>query len=653
MKTSRILGLAIFLMSSGASAQTIFHLEGGKFPTTPLTPAIGGQVKYFGGRVISNVEIVEVAWGSSVDSGYLTQLQGFYTAIAPSAFIDWMTEYDTIGLSGFSDLAPGSNQHIGRGAYASTVVITPNNQSTNLSDQDIQTELVAQLTAKTLPAPALDANGNVDSLYMFDFPAGTTITLVNIQSCQSFGAYHFTTTYNGMSIPYGVHPDCGYSFQQATIVHSHELAEALTDTEVGLVETNTTNLCARPLAWTTYASTAWASQEIADICQGNYDQIAGYTVQKIWSNYAQGCVAQIPICDGVLAPPACRPCSEFDDEAACTNACATAGSKDGQCVPCTSKDAKACSGATPVCDDATYACVQCEANSDCKDPTEPVCDATHVCRGCAHDSECSNGQVCDELGDAGVSSDASTDGGDAGQSFPKGQCVDCNTSAQCQEGSDLHEPHMRCRAHRGCGLGRRRRRRRRIVVGMWMRGHRVERLAFAWRFLGRRARVSGSTPSSATSVMSLQSAWRGRSTARRRRRRGREHRVVDVKRRHCRSHRTCRPRFDPLRLACNSRPLRKTRAFRCTSSWVCRSPCMRRMLRSSNAPTASVFVANPDGHATSPSCATHTAPPVANLSSAARRRLAKKPRRRRAIFDVSVAESNSHVPPCAGGGLTR
>jgi MYXO-CTERM domain-containing protein len=415
---------AILLATSQASAQAIFPLDHGKFPTTPTAPTIGGQVKYFGGRVISNVKIVEVAWNSSVDSAYLTQLQGFYTAIAPSAFVDWMTEYDTIGLTGFSDLQPGSNQHIGRGAYVSTVVLVPNNKSTTLTDADIQTELVAQLTSKALPAPSLDANGNVDSLYMIDFPSGTTITLVNIQSCSSFGAYHFTATYQGMSIPYGVHPDCGYNFQQATIVHSHELAEAMTDTEVGLVETNTTNLCVRPLAWTTYASTAWASQEIADICQGNYDQIAGYTVQKIWSNYAQGCVAQIPICDGVLAPPACRPCNEYDDEAACTNACATSGTKDGQCVACTSNDAKACSGATPACDDATYTCVACVKNDDCKNASTPICDTTHVCRGCTSDSDCTGGRVCDSSG-----GDAGADAGDA----ENGQCVACNTNAECQE----------------------------------------------------------------------------------------------------------------------------------------------------------------------------------------------------------------------------
>ncbi len=412
-----VLAFALTLVPANASAQAIFRLESGKIPSSPLS----GDLKYFGGRVISNVKIVEIAWGSGVDSNYMTQLQGFYTAIVKSPFVDWMTEYDTIGLTGFADFLPGSNQHIGRGSFVANVVITPTNKSTALTDADIQTELAAQLASSALPAPAVDSGGNVDSLYMIDFPPGTSITLVNIQSCSSFGAYHFTLTYQGKSVPYGVHPNCGYSFNTSTLIHSHELAEAMTDMEVGLVETNTTNKNARPLAWTTIAQTAWQSSESGDLCEGTSDTVATYTVQKIWSNYAQACVAQIPICDGVLVPPACRPCNAFDSGNACTNACATGGTKSGQCVTCTSKYETACTGATPVCDDATYTCVACVANADCKTASAPVCDSTsHTCRGCTSDNECGGG-------DAGV---------DAGASLlcdvPSGQCVQCKTNAQCK-----------------------------------------------------------------------------------------------------------------------------------------------------------------------------------------------------------------------------
>ncbi len=417
MRAGWVLGVALTLVSADASAQAIFRLDNGKLPSAPLS----GDLKYYGGRVISNVKIVEVAWGSGVDTSYMTQLQGFYTAIVKSPFVDWMSEYDTIGLTGFADLQPGSNQHIGRGSFVANVVITPANKATSLTDADIQTELAAQITSNALPQPALDKDGNVDSLYMIDFPPGTSITLLNIQSCSSFGAYHFTMTYQGKSVPYGVHPNCGYSFDTSTIIHSHELAEAMTDMEVGLVEYNTTNKSARPLAWTTIAQTAWQSSESADLCEGTSDKVAGFTVQKVWSNYAQACVAQIPICDGVLVPPACRPCNAYDSGNACTDACATSGPKAGQCVTCTSKYEAACTGATPVCDDATYTCVACVKNTDCTNASTPICDSTsHTCRGCTSDNDCGSGDAGSDAGASNVCD------------VPSGKCVACNTDAQCK-----------------------------------------------------------------------------------------------------------------------------------------------------------------------------------------------------------------------------
>jgi MYXO-CTERM domain-containing protein len=426
------IGLALLLLPFPAAAHGVYRLENGKLPTSNMP--FSSDLKYFGGHVISNVNIVEVAWNSSVDSAYMTQLQGFYKAIVVSPFIDWMTEYDTIGLSGFADLLPGTNQHIGRGSFGGNFVITPSTSSTTITDTDIQNELVAQLTKAALPAPTVDVGGGVNSLYMFDFPAGASITLVNISSCSSFGAYHFTVKYNGMDVPYGVHPNCGYSFNTSTLIHSHELAEAITDTEVGAVEYNTTNLCMRPLAWTTIASTAWASQEAGDLCEGTSAQIATYTVQKIWSNYAQGCVAEIPICDGVLIPPACRPCNTYDSGNACTNACALGGTKSGQCVTCTGAYPNACTGPTPVCDDATYTCVGCLKNADCTQAAMPICDATsHTCRACTSDGDCGGGDA--GAADAGASlvCDLATD-------MQTGQCVACNTDAQC--GAKAH-----CTAH--------------------------------------------------------------------------------------------------------------------------------------------------------------------------------------------------------------
>src|SRR4051794_37269093 len=64
------------------------------------------DLKYYGGRVISNVEIVAVFWGPNVDAMVVSQIGAFYSAIVKSSYIDWLTEYDTIGKVGLVDMMP-------------------------------------------------------------------------------------------------------------------------------------------------------------------------------------------------------------------------------------------------------------------------------------------------------------------------------------------------------------------------------------------------------------------------------------------------------------------------------------------------------------------------------------------------------------------
>jgi MYXO-CTERM domain-containing protein len=196
--------------------------------------------------------------------------------------------------------------------------------------------------------------------------------------------------------------------------------EAITDTEAGLA-----NLMAaptRPLGWT---GSQGASAEVGDLCwhyfQNDHGPMNGYTVQQIWSNEANGCVYEIPICDGTNAT-LCRKCNQYDDGLACGGAkpaCALNGPNGGKCVACTPTYTKGCTGATTVCDATTDTCVQCLENGDCK-ATAPVCNTTtKTCRGCESDAECATGTYCD------VGADTS-----------KGQCVACNLDAQCPAGDE-------------------------------------------------------------------------------------------------------------------------------------------------------------------------------------------------------------------------
>jgi methionine-rich copper-binding protein CopC len=268
-----------------------------------VAPLAVGNLKYYGGKVISNAKVYQVLYGSGT---YIPEVSGaqmgnFYQQVTNSAYMDWQSEYNTVGVVPV-DGGPSSNQTIGRGSFAGKIQITPaaSRNGSTITDAQIQTELKAQITAGVLPMP--DAN----TVYMIDFPAGKTISQGGSNSCQAGGfcAYHSTVA-AASPIPefyYGVLPDmsassgcssgCGTStvFNNQTSVASHELLEAITDAEVGIGTT-----VSRPLAW--YDT---ANGENADICNAQQGTIVGtdgvtYTVQKSWSNRYAACIVVPPV----------------------------------------------------------------------------------------------------------------------------------------------------------------------------------------------------------------------------------------------------------------------------------------------------------------------------------------------------------------------
>ena len=275
-----------------------------KGPVGRAAPA-GAHLTYFGGPVISNAHVVEVLYGSG---SYLTQVSttttpsigSFFGDIlgTNSGYINLLTQYDT-------PASGGTNQTIGNGTFDGLFQIVPSagNNGSTIDDTQIQAELLAQISAGHLPAPLLDAAGNVNTLYMIYFPPGKTITQGGSSSCVGGGfcAYHGTTsnTLNSKHLLYGVLPDmqsggcavgCGAStvFGNYTSVTSHELTESITDADVGIATT-----FAPPLAWYDMAN-----GEIGDICNAQQGSYAAngttYTIQLEFSNAANNCVLPPP-----------------------------------------------------------------------------------------------------------------------------------------------------------------------------------------------------------------------------------------------------------------------------------------------------------------------------------------------------------------------
>jgi hypothetical protein len=277
-----------------------------------LAAPAGAHLTYFGGPVISNVQVVQVLYGSG---SYNAQVAGTSTPsmgsfygdfLGTSGYVSLMTQYNT-------PASGGTNQTIGNGSFGGLFQIVPaaGNNGSTITDAQIQSELLAQITAGHLPSPILDAAGNPNTLYMIFFPPGKTISQGGSNSCQAGGfcAYHGTTstTLNSKNILYGVLPDmqagsgcstgCGTSttFGNYTSVTSHELTEAITDADVGIATT-----FAPPLAW--YDMT---NGEIGDICNGQQGSYTAngttYTIQLEFSNAANNCVL----------PPAGAPTPNF------------------------------------------------------------------------------------------------------------------------------------------------------------------------------------------------------------------------------------------------------------------------------------------------------------------------------------------------------
>jgi hypothetical protein len=310
-------------------------------PARALPAAGNGNVHmtYRGGPVISSVEVHTVFWGSGVPNQ--SQLDAFYTAIADSSYIDGLSEYDT------------PTQNIAHGSFKGSFVDTKAPSGSSVSDDAIQQEIGQRIDDGSLPQP--DAN----TLFMVHFPAGVTITMQGSTSCQQFCAYHSSFTHGSIDVYYGVIPDftgacagCGGESDEldsTTVVSSHEVAEGITDPDIG-VANQTQN--EQKLGW--YDDT---NDEIGDVCQGQSATVAGYRVTKLWSNRANACIVpgsaagggggaggggsgaggggagsscSHPICStGAPLSPSCGPCTNAicNDEPQC---CATAW--DASCV---------------------------------------------------------------------------------------------------------------------------------------------------------------------------------------------------------------------------------------------------------------------------------------------------------------------------------
>ncbi len=278
MLTTLAVSLTLAWPAAAAPDGTAYHLyRPGLRPAPAVSPPGAATMLYYGGPVIAHVKVAVVIWGHGVAKTTTSLIAPYFKGIVNSTYVDQLAQYSTniTGVNGH----PGTDQTITRGTFHGKFKITPINTSKNLTDGDVQTELKAQIAAGALPPASLN------SLYMIYFPSDITISLGNLKSCVAFGAYHeaVSSTVTHANVFYGVMPDCGGGFTAATIVSSHEFAEAITDA----IPTPGTHP-AYPQAWNDANG-----NEIGDLCEGHITTLTAagevYKVQEIFTNSTNAC----------------------------------------------------------------------------------------------------------------------------------------------------------------------------------------------------------------------------------------------------------------------------------------------------------------------------------------------------------------------------
>jgi len=269
------------------------------------------DVSYFGGPVISNAQIVVVYWNSNVNAAAQAGLPGFFKGITDSIYYDSLSEYST-NVESTPDMGQ-TNQSIGRGSYVGAYTIVPSicpattKTTCDLTDSQLQTELANQIANDVLPGPVYDTNGYVNTLYMVYFPPNISLSFVEsgftFNSCVDFCAYHNTggtmsnplvysaimDTFTGGCSTGCVNPPLS-GFQGLTYDSSHEMAEAVSDADIGF---DTSENYVYPVAW---AENTNYCGEIADICDDSTGTSVttsqgSYQINELWSNKLNQCVS--------------------------------------------------------------------------------------------------------------------------------------------------------------------------------------------------------------------------------------------------------------------------------------------------------------------------------------------------------------------------
>lgn len=268
--------------------------------------ASASVLQYYGGPVAHSMRVVLVEWGPDVRSTYSNASTGdpaFFSYLASQS--GSTTDIGGV-LAQYMDTSGANSQN--KFSYDTLVQITPPSSGGSgtcllpscVEDTTIQSTLQSDISSDTLPAPG----GALSTIYVVLFPPNVDVCMDGSGSCaydsNGFCAYHSAfeepsstqvlyaaIVDDGPATPnYGLCGPSSNDLDNQTDVVSHEFSETINDPLVA--EASSFDA---PLAW--YDPDPNTGGEVADICEGPDEQASNgpWTVQKIWSNLDNACVA--------------------------------------------------------------------------------------------------------------------------------------------------------------------------------------------------------------------------------------------------------------------------------------------------------------------------------------------------------------------------
>lgn len=156
---------------------------------------VAPRVTYFGGPVISNIQVFTIYWGSSFTKPQADKVENYYKQVVNSSYLDWLVEYNT------------PSQRIGRGSFIGSY-FAKDAPTGNIKQDQVEAFLLSLRSKDLIPKTT------ADTYYAIHTDRSVSFTTTDGSSCSEFLAAHYSfKDEQGKYVYWAVMPDCGSRYE--------------------------------------------------------------------------------------------------------------------------------------------------------------------------------------------------------------------------------------------------------------------------------------------------------------------------------------------------------------------------------------------------------------------------------------------------------